>query len=100
MNVQVRTDADDVKTCRSRACKPMANMLDKIGNGYHYGCGYFISQPLTRGKIVEQGGRVMTKNKLYAVTGRERPYIFLRALLEEPLTHSWSQSNKNILSYF
>ncbi len=43
---------------------------------------------------MKPGCRAMTKNMLYAVTGRERHYIFLKVLLEKPLTCGWSQSIK------
>ncbi len=98
MNAWARTDTDDVGTCRSCVSEHVADMRDKIGNGYGYGCGYFDLRPLTHGTIVKQGGRVMMKNKSYAVTFREQRYIFLRGFLEKPLTGSWSQSSKTNLS--
>ncbi len=98
MNAQARTDADDVRTWGSHANKHVGNMWDKIENGYSYNCGYISLWPLTRGTIVNQGGCVMMKNKSYAVTDREHHYIFLKGLLQKPLTQSQSQSGKNILS--
>ncbi len=35
-------DAYDIGICEGRACKHVANMQDKVGNGYSYNCGYFI----------------------------------------------------------
>ncbi len=51
-------------------------MWDKNENGYDYGYDYFILRPLTRGTIVEVGGRAMTKTKSYLIMGGERRYLF------------------------
>ncbi len=98
MKVLAHTDMDDVGTCGSRACKHMANMQDKIGNGYVYRFNYFILRPLTCGTIVKQGGRAITKKKLYMIMGGEHHSNFLRCSLEKPLTHSQSSKQKNNLS--
>ncbi len=39
-NVRACTDVDDVVMCGSCADEYVANMQDKIGNGYGYGYGY------------------------------------------------------------
>ncbi len=94
MNAWVHMDMDDIGMCGSCACKHVANMQDKLQTVMVKVVAIFIQQPLTRGMIVKLGGCAMMKNMSYMVTGRERRYIFLRCLLEKPLTHGRSQSRK------